>query len=101
MPAAVGWFGAGCSTTIMGSSINCCRGGVAASGLARRLHGVGIGRSGRRWSGIGYGIIVLLGGLQTIDKSIYEAASLDGCGPVRMFFKVTVPLLTPSCSFSR
>jgi len=51
------------------------------------------------WSGIGYGIIVLLGGLQTIDKSIYEAASLDGCGPVRMFFKVTVPLLTPSLFF--
>jgi multiple sugar transport system permease protein len=51
------------------------------------------------WSGIGYCIIVLIGGLQTIDKSYYEAATLDGAGPVRTFFSITLPLLTPSLFF--
>lgn len=51
------------------------------------------------WSGIGYSIIVLLGGLQNIDRSCYEAAALDGAGPVRTFVSITLPLLTPSIFF--
>jgi multiple sugar transport system permease protein len=51
------------------------------------------------WSGIGYSIIVLLGGLETIDRTYYEAASLDGAGRFRTFFSITLPLLTPSIFF--
>jgi multiple sugar transport system permease protein len=39
--------------------------------------------------------IVLLAGLQSIQKDLYEAASIDGAGPVRRFFLVTLPLLRP------
>ncbi|HEY8590035.1 MAG TPA: sugar ABC transporter permease, partial [Naasia sp.] len=46
-----------------------------------------------------YSIIVLLGGLQTINTAYYEAAALDGAGPFRIFFSVTLPLLTPSLFF--
>ncbi|GAB3752378.1 carbohydrate ABC transporter permease [Microlunatus parietis] len=51
------------------------------------------------WSGVGYSIIVLLGGLQNIDRACYEAAALDGAGPVRTFVSITLPLLTPSIFF--
>lgn len=51
------------------------------------------------WSVIGYNLIILLAGLQTIDKTYYEAAALDGAGPVRTLLSVTVPMLTPTLFF--
>lgn len=39
---------------------------------------------------------ILLGGLQEIPESYYESASLDGASPLRQFFCITLPLLTPS-----
>jgi ABC-type sugar transport system permease subunit len=36
-----------------------------------------------------------LAGLKTIPKTLYEAALLDGAGPIRRFFSVTLPLMTP------
>jgi ABC-type sugar transport system permease subunit len=38
----------------------------------------------------------LLAGLQTIPRDLYEAARVDGAGPVRSFFRITLPLLTPT-----
>lgn len=51
------------------------------------------------WGGVGYNVIILLAGMQGISKSYYEAASIDGAGPVQKFFKITFPLVTPSLFF--
>lgn len=40
-------------------------------------------------------MIVFLAGLQDIPRSIYEAAEVDGAGPLRRFFSITIPLLRP------
>lgn len=45
------------------------------------------------WQYIGFCTILLLAGAQRIDTSLYEAATLDGAGPVQSFFFITVPLL--------
>jgi multiple sugar transport system permease protein len=40
-------------------------------------------------------MIVFLAGLQDIPRSVYEAAEVDGAGPLRRFFSITIPLLRP------
>jgi multiple sugar transport system permease protein len=52
------------------------------------------------WQSFGYYMILFLAGLQSIDQSLYEAAGIDGAGPVRKFFAVTLPGLTPVIFFS-
>ena len=47
------------------------------------------------WRFMGYTALLIFAGLQTIPGSVYEAASLDGAGEVKQFFKITVPLLRP------
>ena len=44
--------------------------------------------------------MILLAGLQGIPSMYYEAATLDGAGPVRRFKNVTLPLLSPTLFFS-
>ncbi|MFS0824446.1 carbohydrate ABC transporter permease [Bacillus sp. 1P02SD] len=51
------------------------------------------------WSGIGYNMIIFLSGLQGISKTYYEAALIDGAGPYRTFFQITLPLLSPIIFF--
>jgi multiple sugar transport system permease protein len=51
------------------------------------------------WSGLGYCIVILLAGLQGISPTYYEAACIDGATPVQQFFRITVPLLTPTLFF--
>lgn len=51
------------------------------------------------WKDMGFFGLILLSGLQTIDRSFYEAASVDGAGRRKQFFKITIPLLTPSLFF--
>ena len=51
------------------------------------------------WLTLGTNIIVLLAGLQGIPEEIYEAARLDGARGVRMFTRITVPLVSPSLFF--
>ncbi len=52
------------------------------------------------WSMVSYYVIIMLAGMQGIDLSYYEAARVDGAGPRQLFFKVTIPLLTPIILFS-
>lgn len=47
------------------------------------------------WRYMGYTALLIFAGLQTIPGSVYEAASLDGAGEVKQFFKITLPLLRP------
>lgn len=51
------------------------------------------------WMAIGFNMIILLAGMQGISKSYYEAAVIDGAGPVACFRKVTIPILTPTIFF--
>jgi multiple sugar transport system permease protein len=51
------------------------------------------------WGSIGNNMILFLAGLQNIPSVYYEAASLDGAGPFQKFFRVTLPLLSPTIFF--
>jgi cellobiose transport system permease protein len=52
------------------------------------------------WQWTGYNAIIYLAGLQTIPTQLYEAAQLDGAGPVRIFRHITVPLMRPIILFT-
>ncbi len=45
-------------------------------------------------------MIIFLAGLRQIPQDLYEAASMDGAGPVRQFLKITLPLLAPVIFFN-
>lgn len=51
------------------------------------------------WSSLGMNIIYFLAGLQGIPRMYYEAADIDGAGPIRQFFTITLPLLSPTIFF--
>ncbi|MHC5374011.1 carbohydrate ABC transporter permease [Enterococcus sp. LJL120] len=51
------------------------------------------------WSAVGYNMIILLSGLQEIPVDYYESADIDGAGPFRKFFSITLPLVTPTLFF--
>ena len=50
-----------------------------------------------RWTG--YNTLILLAAMQAISKDYYEAASIDGAGPMRQFISVTIPQLRPTLIF--
>lgn len=51
------------------------------------------------WADIGYNIIIFCAGIDGIPDEFYEAAEMDGAGPIRRFFFVTLPLLGRTLSF--
>ena len=51
------------------------------------------------WRHVGYTALLIFAGLQTIPKSIYEAASIDGATELRAFWHMTIPLLRPVLAF--
>lgn len=51
------------------------------------------------WQWTGYNAIIFLAGLQTVPGELYEAARMDGAGPVQTFFRITLPLLRPTLLF--
>ena len=51
------------------------------------------------WSVIGYNMVLFLAGLQEIPRDYYEAAQIDGANSVQQFFKITVPLISPTMFF--
>ncbi|MFF4763747.1 carbohydrate ABC transporter permease [Streptomyces sp. NPDC001292] len=52
------------------------------------------------WQGLGFCVVVYLAGLQSIPKELYEAAAIDGCGPVMRFCHVTWPMLAPAVTIN-
>lgn len=48
------------------------------------------------WQFAGYSMVIFVAGLQSVPKEIYEAADIDGAGPVRRFWSVVRPLLAPA-----
>lgn len=53
----------------------------------------------RCWQ-FGSAMVIFLAALQSIDKSLYEAAAIDGAGKIRTFVFITLPLLTPVIFFN-
>lgn len=52
------------------------------------------------WKNFGRTMIILVAGISTINPSYYEAAMADGASRAQQFFRITVPMLWPSLSFS-
>ncbi|MFC3745576.1 carbohydrate ABC transporter permease [Paenibacillus sp. GCM10012306] len=50
--------------------------------------------------GVGNTIIIYLSGLQGVPEDLYEAGDLDGAGPFRKFFSITLPMITPTVFFN-
>lgn len=51
------------------------------------------------WKDTGYVMMLFLAGLQDIPSNLLEAASIDGAGKVKSFFRITIPLLSPTTFF--
>jgi multiple sugar transport system permease protein/sn-glycerol 3-phosphate transport system permease protein len=51
------------------------------------------------WKNLGFTAVIYLAGLQAIPKDLYEAAKIDGAGPLWRFWSVTLPMLSPISFF--
>ena len=51
------------------------------------------------WNQISYNFLFFLAGLQSIPRSLIEAAAIDGAGPTRRFWSIVLPLLSPTTFF--
>ena len=51
------------------------------------------------WKQVSYNFLFFLAGLQSIQKSVIEAAAIDGAGPSRRFWSIVFPLLSPTTFF--
>lgn len=51
------------------------------------------------WGGLGYNVLIMLSAMKNIDSSLYEAAEMDGAGPIQKFLYVTVPGVMPTVFF--
>jgi raffinose/stachyose/melibiose transport system permease protein len=86
-----------------GQSIGLLNGMLIASGLPQLVHNwLGDPKTAltciavvHSWKGFGWGFIMLLAGLQTIDKQLYEAAKVDGASSWKTFTNVTIPMMLP------
>ncbi len=81
--------------------------------VARGLHGLGIPWNpllngthamilvviAATWKQVSYNFLFFLAGLQAIPRSVIEAAAVDGAGPARRFWTITLPLLSPTAFF--
>jgi lactose/L-arabinose transport system permease protein len=52
------------------------------------------------WAWLGYNMVIMLAGLQTIPAELTEAAMIDGANPTQAFFYITIPLMRPVILFS-
>jgi multiple sugar transport system permease protein len=51
------------------------------------------------WGALGEGMIIFLAGLKSVPATYYEAATIDGAGSAKKFFKITLPLISPTIFF--
>lgn len=51
------------------------------------------------WHGLGFTVVILLAGLASVPRELEEAARIDGAGPWRVLWHVTLPMLTPTLYF--
>lgn len=48
------------------------------------------------WKGVGFATVIYIAGIQSIDRSYYEAASIDGANGWKQFLNITIPLCRPA-----
>jgi multiple sugar transport system permease protein len=51
------------------------------------------------WKNVGYNMIIFMAGLQGIPQDVYESAHLDGASSVQTFWRITLPMMTPTLFF--
>lgn len=51
------------------------------------------------WRNFGYAAVLMLAGLQNVPEELYEAARIDGAGPVRQLWSITIPTMMPTFVF--
>lgn len=51
------------------------------------------------WKSLGYNALIILAALKSVAKYIYEAAQIDDTKPMKVFFKITLPMISPSLFF--
>lgn len=51
------------------------------------------------WKLIGYNMVIFLSGFSGVNQNVYEAAKIDGANPIQTFFRVSLPLLSPTIFF--
>lgn len=51
------------------------------------------------WGGLGYNVLIMLSAMKNIDRSLYEAASIEGASAFKQFWSITVPGVMPTVSF--
>lgn len=51
------------------------------------------------WRWTGYNALILLAAMQAVPRDIYESAAIDGAGPIRRFFSLTIPSIRPTLVF--
>jgi multiple sugar transport system permease protein len=52
------------------------------------------------WQGFGYNLLIFTSALQAVPVNLLEAAAIDGAGPRRRYFSITLPLMSPSIFFA-
>ena len=52
------------------------------------------------WKGLGYYVLLIMAALQNIPTSVYEAAEMDNTPVLRTFFKITLPMISPTILFT-
>lgn len=75
------------------------RAGIEWNNLLNGTHAMILIVMAAVWKQISYNFLFFLAGLQSIPKSLIEAAAIDGAGPVRRFFSIVFPLLSPTTFF--
>jgi len=73
--------------------------GFAWDSLLNSNHAMALIVMAAVWKQISYNFLFFLAGLQSIPKSLIEAASIDGAGPWRRFWTIQFPLLSPTTFF--
>ena len=51
------------------------------------------------WKLIGYNMVIFLSGFSSLNPNLYEASKIDGANEIQTFFKITLPLLSPTIFF--
>ena len=73
--------------------------GVDWNPLLNGTHAMSLVVMASVWKQISYNFLFFLAGLAAIPRSVYEAAAIDGASPVRRFWTITFPLLSPTAFF--
>jgi sn-glycerol 3-phosphate transport system permease protein len=73
--------------------------GVDWNPLLNETHAMTLIVLASTWKQISYNFLFFLAGLQAIPRSVYEAAAIDGAKPLRRFWTITFPLLSPTIFF--